>query len=187
MATHKRWKTTEITWYGGEITRRLKTMMIGRLNKAGSMLVEQVQKNISGKSPSTPGMYPGLSTGALRASVYYTLNPETMTVQVASNSPYALYLEYGTSGGKVITAAPGKMFSWIDPKSGDRVFAKRITLGAIRRRSFLRRTTYEAYPKLAKLLTQTSAGGRIYAGNEQQVGGGKTGYGVKGGVKVKGA
>jgi hypothetical protein len=179
MATDKRWMATQVTWYGGELTKRLTTMMVGRLHKVGTLLVGQMKKNLSGSSPSKPGGYPGLSSGALQNSVYYEVDPAAMRVKVASNSPYALFLEYGTSGGKVIVAAPGRVFSWIDPATKERVFSRRIKLGSIRRRSFLRRTTYENYAKISKLLTETSAGGRIYAGEKQQVGGGKGGYGVK--------
>jgi len=185
VATHHRWKSFTLTWFGKEVEGRYKTMIINRLHKAGSYFVDKCRENISesnagGRSPSAPGEFPHYGSGDLAKSVKYDVDETNFTLKVGTDEPYGYYLELGTSGGKVLIAAPGRVFTWIDKDTGERVFSKRVTLGAIKPRSFLRRTMYEEASKLTRILTSGAAGGRVRAGgksgDDKQVGGGRGGY-----------
>lgn len=79
---------------------------------------------------------------------------------VISNS-YSLWLEFGTAGGKIIRPVNKKVLSWIDPVTGERRFAMWVRQGAIKGRSFLRRTLLEERAKIKEMLTKPMPGGRI--------------------------
>jgi phage gpG-like protein len=135
-----------ITIRAERFTDELKKKLERRIKLAAEKVKTQVQKNISQPTraigPSKPGDFPHADTGRLRNTIFWRMDGELRAI-VGTNLIYGLWLEYGTQGGKTIYAAPGKAFSWIDPNTGDRAFSKKITLGAITGRSFLRRTLFE--------------------------------------------
>lgn len=142
-----------LIWYGTEFRLLIGATNVRRLEAAGEALVQIIRRELSGRSPSQPGDYPGLSTGELRDSVYSQVDERAMSVKVASDSPYALFLEYGTSGKRTLYAQPGKVFSWIDPVTKERVYSRVITVGKIKKRPFLRRAFRENRATMTTILT----------------------------------
>jgi phage gpG-like protein len=149
-------------WYGSELAEAMRQDMIRRLYLAASIVLAQCKVNIAisarAQGPSKEGEYPHADTGLLRNSLFLEVDEKNLTAMVGTNLIYGLYLEYGTAGGKIIYAAPGKVFSWIGA-DGERIFSKKITLGPIRGRSYLRRTLNEMWPRVKAVLTGGPAGG----------------------------
>lgn len=85
---------------------------------------------------SAPGTPPHMQSGRLRNSISYEMIGP-YTVRVGTNVKYAKWLEFGTKGGKVITAKNKKAL--FDASSG-RFFGKRVVQGAIKARPFFRPT-----------------------------------------------
>jgi hypothetical protein len=151
--------SARLQWYGNEMTAAIHQAILDRLTVLGQYLQGKIRDNIaSGSSPSSPGDFPAQQSGDLAKSITYSVDPVHLVLSVGTTSPYGLYLEFGTAGGKTLTAAPGQVFSWIDPNTGDRVFSRTMKLGRIKPRSFLRRTFDEEWPTLNQMLTGTIAG-----------------------------
>jgi hypothetical protein len=158
--------TTRLNWNDAATQADVRRQAIAQLNLAGGMLVAQVKRNIStssrGSGPSRPGEYPHADTGALRNSIFYRVDASALTVTVGTTLKYGLYLEFGTQGGRTMIAAPGKVFSWVDPKTGARRFSRKVTLGPIKPRPFLRRTMTEMASRLRTVLAGDT--GRVRVG-----------------------
>jgi HK97 gp10 family phage protein len=157
MADRQRVKGGWMIWHGREFRLLIAQASVTNLTRAGDALVHYIQRQLSGPSPSWPGDYPGLVKGDLRNSLYSEVDPRAMSVKVGSNSPYALFLEYGTSGGKTLVAAPGKVFSWIDPFTKERRYSRTIRVGRMKPRPFLRRAFREQRSQMTAILTSPTA------------------------------
>lgn len=142
-----------LKWSGKELEKAAREQVYGKLLLAcehvKGLAVKNVSKSARSNGPSREGEYPHADTGRLRNSIFASVDEKTLEGIVGTNLKYGLWLEYGTRGGRVITAKGGKMLSWLG-KGGRRVFAKSVTLGPIKGRSYLRRTFVEAQPKLRK-------------------------------------
>jgi len=84
----------------GRCMGRLKTLNVPiqrATRRAGKLWVDQIRAGMTAAgSPSSPGDYPGVRSGALRGSIQYFVigNDE---LHVGTNVHYARYLEEGTS------------------------------------------------------------------------------------------
>jgi hypothetical protein len=145
------------SWYGNELREHVRAHYLSRVYQAAEAVRQQVQRNISVSSrggPSQPGEYPHADTGALRNSIFAEVDARRLNFRVGTPLKYGLWLEYGTAGGRVIRPTHGTTLSWRDPRSGRIVYAKWVRQGAIRQRSFLRRTLVEMRPWLAAFFTR---------------------------------
>lgn len=156
-----------MVWYADEITAEARREAMGKIRLACEFVKVQVQRNISvsarAAGPSEPGDYPHANIGRLRQSIFAEYDESDMSGIVGTTMLYGLWLEYGTAGGKIIRAA-GKALTWIDKTTGQRVFAKQIRQGAIKERSFLRRTLVEEEASIRRILESkwgAGAGARL--------------------------
>lgn len=133
-----------------EIVKRLKTTL--------ELLKTRIQRNISKSNraggPSKPGEFPKANTGRLRNSIFWQINEVDLSGFVGTNLRYGLWLELGTKGGAIIVPKNAKALSWIDHKTGQRRYAKRVVQGAIQGRSYIRRTFRESEQVVASLWTK---------------------------------
>lgn len=159
MAQNVKTAHTELRWYGPAVQGEITSQMASRLRAAADYLRERCRANLSSSSPSQAGSFPGTSTGALRDSIFTVVDPAELSIRLGTSLAYGYYLEVGTAGGRTLTAAPGHAFSWIDPQTHQRVFAKTIHLGPVRARSFLRRTMMEEGPAIEAILGSPGKGG----------------------------
>lgn len=90
-------------------------------DRAGEQMVQRTREN-------TP-----IDTGELRASWYQLPTNKTHFAiwpayesGVASNVDYAPYVEYGTRPHIIEPKKPGGVLHWVDPGSGEDVFARRV-------------------------------------------------------------
>lgn len=97
---------------------------------------------------SRPGEPPRFQSGRLRNSIAYEMK-NWHTARVGTNVKYAKWLEFGTKGGRVITAKNKKAL--YDPASG-RFFGKRVIQGAIKPRPFFRPTVNRMRPEIVATL-----------------------------------
>ena len=144
-----------LVWRGSELVTDLSELMWKRVVLAAERLKTKIQRNLSlhksrDLGPSKPGQYPGIDTGRLRQSIRVELHEAEFYAKVGTDLDYGLWLEYGTQGGKVITAK-GKALRWFDWASGTWRFAKSVTQGKIEGRSYLRRTLVEMEPELQQV------------------------------------
>jgi hypothetical protein len=153
-----------LTWRGDELADAVRAEMVRRLELAGAMVQAQVQRNVSTSArtggPSSPGEYPHADTGRLRNSIFYEVDEAALLVIIGTPLKYGLYLEYGTSGGRVVKAPAGKTLSWVG-RDGSRMFAKTVRVGPIAPRSYLRRTAQEMEGKLQALFTKPIPPGKL--------------------------
>jgi hypothetical protein len=148
------------TWYGAEVKASVAALVERRMMLAGEYLRGKVVKNIGTSSrsagPSKEGDYPHADTGALRNSIFWRLDKGSggeLTVTVGTTLAYGIYLEYGTAGGVRVEARAGGVLSWIEPRTGERRYSRWVILGAIKGRSYLRRTLEEEWPAVERMLT----------------------------------
>lgn len=85
---------------------------------------------------SKPGEVPRVQTGSLRRSYTHEIHATLPIGRVGTNLKYAKWLEWGVSGGKVITPIRAMVLSWI--QGGVRRFARRVVQGAIAPRPHVR-------------------------------------------------
>lgn len=96
------------------------------------------KRNMLGISiASLPGEPPRRQTGDLWRRISHEIDRSRHVARVGTNLKYALWLEFGTRGGKVITAKGKKVLA--NPLTGQ-VFGKRVVQGAIKPRPFFRPT-----------------------------------------------
>ena len=118
----------------------------------------QTQRNISKSSeafgPSAVGDFPHAASGYLRNSIFWSANRQKMTGTVGTPLLYGLWLEEGTAGGVLVQPTRGKMLSWVDPRSGERRFARHVITSPQGPRSFLRRTLIEMTDAIRKIMAR---------------------------------
>lgn len=132
-----------------ECLRRL--FMIAEQLEAGARanLAKEGQPN---HPRSAPGESPRYESKKLYESVYGYVDPGSMTVSVGTDEPYGYWLEHGTVGGKTIYPSGGKKWlTWVDERTNQQVFAKSVTLGAIKPRPWLSRTMEEQEAKIRRI------------------------------------
>jgi hypothetical protein len=128
--------------------------MLLRLNVAGSHVAAKIRTNVgSFGGASLAGQFPHLQTGALQRSIFHNLETVAKRVVIGSDAKESGFLEFGTSTSRVLTAQPGRFFSWIDPVTGRRVFTRRITIKPMAARPFVKRTFLEESPTVLKIMT----------------------------------
>lgn len=143
-----------LTWYGAELQGAARDETIRTIGEICAFLEKQVKKNISieGRGiPSADGQFPRKQSGDLYKSIFYAVYPKKLEGIVGTDVPQGLWMEYGTPGGVLIRPIQANFLSWIDPWTGKRQFRKRVIQGAIRTRSFLRRTLHESRSQIAKM------------------------------------
>lgn len=148
---------SKLTWNGKEVEKLITEEVTRRLYHATGLLRDKVQSLLAQPgtkdNPSQPGEPPHHVTDVLWNSIFAHVDERTLTGSVGSSVDYSLWLEFGTAGGQTITSKSGT-FSWVDPKTGKRIFAKTITLGRILPRPFLRPALQEAPRLLLKVYGQ---------------------------------
>lgn len=157
MAETKQIQGGTIKWYGAEAQANVKKEMAFRMALAVEHVRSKVMRNVSLPSRqrrSKPGEYPRTDTGRLRNSIFGEVLDGGAKGIVGTNLKYALYLEFGVAGGKIIVPIRAKVLSWIDEATGERRFAKRVRQGAIEGRTFLRRTAFEEIPQVKMIFTR---------------------------------
>lgn len=131
-----------------------------RMMQICEMVKVQVQRNISVSSraagPSLSGEMPHADTGRLRNSIFWELDPATLRGIVGTPLLYGLWLEYGTQGsnGQKVYPSQGRALSWIDAKTGERVFVAWVIVPPLLPRPFLRRTLVEMSPRIASVMSR---------------------------------
>jgi hypothetical protein len=138
------------------VVKAVRRAMELRLQQAASYLQDQVKKAISEPSsngPSLPGQPPHADTGRLRNSIFCQVDKNTLQAVVGTQLKYGWYLEVGFKGGGIIRPVRAQALSWIDPKTGQRVFAKWVKEGPVKARPFLRSTLLKERNNLIKILS----------------------------------
>jgi hypothetical protein len=102
---------------------------------------------------SREGEFPKAITGKGHGSIFKRFLNGGMVGQVGTNLFYMVLLEVGTAGGKLIVPRVRKALRWID-NLGHPVFRRWVIQGAIRGRSFLRRTLREESATLRGIFTR---------------------------------
>lgn len=128
------------------------------LKLALQVVSDQTKRNVSISSrssgPSKPGEFPHANTGRLRNSIFWSVDEKLLTGIVGTPLMYGVWLEYGTTGGKVINPTSKRFLSWINPATGARVFARQVTTKPMAPRSFLRRTLLEMRSTVQSIMTR---------------------------------
>jgi hypothetical protein len=114
-----------------------------------------------GPGRSAPGAPPNADVGRLRDSVFAAVDAASMTAVVGTPLKYGLVLEYGTPGGTLVEAKPGSVLSWVDPRTGKRVYARWVRLGAIRPRPWLKLAVAESTPRVRAIMEAPFPEGRF--------------------------
>jgi len=145
-------KGATLAWYGDELREHVRRQYVKRIYEAAEAVRQATQRNLSvpggPAGPSAPGNYPRADTMNLMRSIASEVDENRLWFRVGSALKYALWLEYGTAGGRTITAKNGGVLSWRDPRTGKVVFAKSVRQGPIAPRPFLRTTMSEMRPWL---------------------------------------
>lgn len=144
-------KGATLAWYGDELREHVRKQYVKRIYEAAEAVRQRVQQNISvsaASGPSAPGDYPRADSMNLMRSIAAEVDETRLWFRVGSALKYALYLEYGTAGGRLILPKRGTVLSWRDPRTGKIVFAKAVRQGPIAPRPFLRPTMAEMRPWL---------------------------------------
>jgi hypothetical protein len=135
-----------LVWNGSDVERKFRGEMIRRLRT----VIEEAKARVKAKlgvmgkgTPSKPGEPPHADTYALQKSIFGVVDERDARGEVGSPLAAAKWLEFGTSGGKIVQPKEGGVLSWVDPLTGRRVFAKWVVLGRILPRPFLRPTLDE--------------------------------------------
>jgi hypothetical protein len=144
-----------VVFHTTETADAVRAEFVRRLYATGEKVRARMVENISEPSPppSDPGDFPHADTGLLRNSLFSVVDEDEMSFTVGSPLAYALYLEFGTAGGQIIRPTSGSVLSWVDPRTGQRHYAKWVRLGPIRPRPFMRRTFAEMEAEIARDLT----------------------------------
>jgi hypothetical protein len=138
-------------WYGKEVREAVRKHFRLKVYQAAEKVRAQVQRNVSASSKtgrSMPGDFPHADTGALRNSVFATVNPATLSFTVGTSLLYGYYLEFGTTTPRTVHARAGGTLRWLDPATGKVVFARWVVIPPLAPRPFLRRTLNEMRPWL---------------------------------------
>lgn len=90
-----------------------------------------------------------MQTGRLRNSISHRVMEDKLIGIVGTNVTYAKSLELGRAGGRTIVATSAKVLA--DWETG-RVFGKRVTLGKMAPRPFLRPTAERERSRIAMIL-----------------------------------
>ncbi len=177
MVQNIRLKNARLTYRGPELIEKVRKQVLRIIYYATELLKRRVVENLSQPTrtlgPSKEGDYPHADTGRLRNSIFANVDESRLTGIVGTNLAYGVWLEWGVQGGKIIEPVNAKALSWIDPQTGERRFAKWVKQGAIRGRSFLRRSLLELRPQFVALFRRGGFGGEFRAGavNQYDVGG----------------
>jgi hypothetical protein len=153
MAQWVDYKGLRMHWRGDDLRKAVTTEVVRRVNGIVLSLTHAVKDNIKLARVSKPGEFPGAQTLALYTSVFGVVSAAETRGIVGTDLYYAKSLEFGTSGGQVVYPKAGSLISWVDPATGQRRYAKWITLGPMAPRPFLRRTMYEHLPEIRRLWT----------------------------------
>ena len=122
-----------------DLEDRIVSAMERRLRQVGSDIADQVRIDIGGPSPppGAAGSWPGRVSGALVASIFAGMRGR-LEAYVASSSPIGYLLHVGNPGGRMIYPVTRfNSLSWVDWRSGTRVFRKHVRQGALAPRPFL--------------------------------------------------
>lgn len=81
-----------------ELARKLPDAALAIAEETVKAIDDTIQTGMAASSsPSAPGQFPAIVTGALAGSLHYTIARGTYTIRYYSESFYAPMLEYGTS------------------------------------------------------------------------------------------
>lgn len=112
------------------------------------------KRNMLGISiASLPGEPPRRQTGDLWRRISHEIDRSRHVARVGTNLKYALWLEYGTRGGKVIVPKGKKVLANV---LTGQVFGRRVVQGAIKPRPFFR-PTLDKFKARAAAIMQAAA------------------------------
>ncbi len=152
----------EYKWYGDKITAQIRKETALRVEYASRSIRDHIRTQLGQQRfpPSGPeGGYPAMRSGHLRRNIQMEMNRALCEGRVGTSVLYGRYLEFGTRGGKIITAAPGKMLRFRG-RDGGWVFRKSVKLAPIKPRPWLSRGFREFAPQIKRIL-ETPIGGTI--------------------------
>ena len=127
-----------------------------RLRQAASDVRDQMKTNISINSPPPQqGDFPGKVSGGLVASLYSGMRGR-LESYVASTSPVAVWQHLGRpGGGRIYPKTRFNALSWVDWRSGQRVFYKSVREGYRKPRPFMSATLEQMWAQgLGRWLTR---------------------------------
>lgn len=142
-------KLSRLVVYTSRYTKLIEREYERRVQRAAEVIRAKIRKNISRGGQgrhSKPGEYPRRQSGKLMRGVKTRPGRRSnLTFTVYNTMFYGDYLEYGTRGGKIIVPKRARVLSWRSwsGRKKVRVYATRVRQGAIRDRSFQRRTMVE--------------------------------------------
>lgn len=147
-------KAGRVVSYAGRAGKAVRNELEKRIALARTEAKRRVRKNISTPggpgSHSKPGEFPRKITGKMRDGVDTKLTRGKLGFGVFSSAKHANWIEFGTKGGVLIRPVRAKMLSWVS--GGRRYFARSVIQGAIRDRSYVRRTLVSMRAYFAKTM-----------------------------------
>ena len=89
-----------LQWHGDEFNREIREKLAKRLEAAAAILQATIVKSLAVSwrthGPSKPGEQPHARTGLLMKSIFYSVEPESLTAIVGTSLKYGMFLELGT-------------------------------------------------------------------------------------------
>lgn len=85
-----------VTWHGDAVTRKVKGLLVDKLNIVCARLEKDIKESMVHPPPAPAGEPPAVRTGRLRASITFEVDKGNLVGRVGSDVEYAPYLELGT-------------------------------------------------------------------------------------------
>jgi len=89
----------KVNWNSNKLVKEMRAKAVKNMSKACLFLEGDINKSLTGKSPSAPGEPPGKITGTLGRGITHEVEkkPDSVVGRVGTNIIYAVPLEFGTS------------------------------------------------------------------------------------------
>lgn len=154
--------TVRVTSYAKRFSEVLAAEFKRRTKRAAEVLATELKRNLSSAgrgTPSAPGQFPRLQSGALLRGVRVRVSKESpYTVRITNKAPHADFIELGTKGGTVFGPVRAKALRFV-PRgagglAGKPIFVKRVKHGLIKAREPMRRTARENRDKIRRIFTR---------------------------------
>jgi phage gpG-like protein len=118
-------------WNGPAALAEVERLTGLRIEAAAIHLQNRWKENVSVPYPpaSRPGEPAHKRSGHYRRSLTHDMGAKKLSARVGTNLEYAVWLEFGIQGGKIILPKkPGGVLSWIG-RDGKRIFRKKVIQG----------------------------------------------------------
>ena len=153
-------KLARVTSYAKNFTKALQDEFEKRTRRVAELVRQQIRQNLArtgGGKASAPGEFPRLQSGKLYRGVRTRLSSRSpYSFRIDNKEGYGDYLEFGTKGGKIITPVQAKAlkFTVFKGARSSTVFTHRVKQGAIKPRSWARRTLVEMRETIRAVYTR---------------------------------